>query len=67
MRDVHKVSFPLVPQLVKPFIAWRLHVRDSVMTSHDECNSGTTRVAKLASLQRLAMEALNSAPADVEV
>ena len=45
----------------------QLHVRDRVMTSHDACTSGTSRVLTLASLQRLKMEALIPAPADYEV
>ena len=38
-----------------------------VMTSYDACNSGTSRVLTVASLQRLKMEALIPAPADCEV
>ena len=43
------------------------HVRDTVMTSHDVCTSGTSRVLTVASLQRLKIEALIPAPADCEV
>ena len=45
----------------------RLRVRDKVMTSHDACTSGTSRVLTVASLQRLKIEALIPAPADCEV
>ena len=38
-----------------------------MMTSHDACTSGTSRVLTVASLQRLKMEALIPAPADCEV
>ena len=40
---------------------------DRVMTSHDACTSGTSRVLTVASLKRLNMEALIPAPADCEV
>ena len=45
----------------------RLHLRDRIMTSHDACTSGTSPVLIVASLQRLKMEALISAPADCKV
>ena len=45
----------------------RLCVRDRVMTSHDVCTSGTSRVLTAPSLQRLKMELLIPAPADCEV
>ena len=45
----------------------RLRVRDRVMTSHDACTSGTSRVLTVASLQRLRMDALIPAPADCEI
>ena len=38
----------------------RLRVRDSVMTSHDACTSGTLRVLTVASLERLKMETYSS-------
>ena len=44
-----------------------LHVHDRVMTSHDACTSGTSRVLTVAWLQRLKMEALIPAPGDCEV
>ena len=44
-----------------------LHVRNRVMTSHDACISGTSRVFTIASLQRLKIKALIPAPADCEV
>ena len=45
----------------------QLNARDRVMTSHDECTSGTSRVFAVASLQRLKLEILIPAPADCEV
>ena len=42
-------------------------MRERVMTSHDACTSGTSRILIVASLQRLKMEALILAPADREV
>ena len=60
---IHKVSFPLVPQLVNHL----LHVRDRVMMMHDACTSETSQVLTVASLQRLKMEALIPAPADCGV
>ena len=67
MRGVHKVSFPLVPQLVNHLNVKRLRVRDRVMTSHDACTIRTFRVLTLASLQRLKLEALIPTPAGCEV
>ena len=45
----------------------RLRVLDRIMTSHDSCTSGISRVLTVASLQRLRMETLIPAPADCEV
>ena len=45
----------------------RLHVCERIMTSHDACTSGTSRVPTVASLAILKMEALIPAPADCEV
>ena len=45
----------------------RLRVLDRVMTSHDACTSGISRVLTVESFQRLNMEALIPAPADCEV
>ena len=45
----------------------RLRVRDRVMTSHDTCTSGTSRVLTVVSLQRLKLEALILSPADYEM
>ena len=45
----------------------RLRVRDRVMTSHDACTSGTSRVLTVASLQRLKIEALIPAPANCKM
>ena len=60
MRIVHKVSFPLVPQLLNYLCeATAVYVR--VMTSHG------ARVLTVASLQQLKMEALILTPADCEV
>ena len=50
-RGVHKVSFPLVPQLV----------------NHNASTSGTSRVLTVASSQRLKMETLIPALANCEV
>ena len=44
-----------------------LHIRDRVMTSHDACTSGTSRVLTVASLQGLNMEALIPVPAECEI
>ena len=63
-RRVHKISFPLDPQL---YCMKQLHVPDQVMTSRDACISRTSRVLAVASLQRLKMEALIPAPAHCEV
>ena len=63
MRDVHKVSFLLVPQLLNHLFL----VSDTVNTSQVACTSGTSRVLTVASLKRLNMEALIPAPADCEV
>ena len=54
------------------YVTWRAaHERDGmyirVMTSHNTCTSGTSRVLTEASLQRLTMEALIPAPVDCEV
>ena len=67
MRGIHKVSFPLVPQLVNHLLVKRLHVHDRVMTLHDVCTNGTSRVLTVASLQQFKMEALIPVPADCEV
>ena len=45
----------------------QLRVNDRVMTSHNVCTSGTSRVLTVVSLQRLKMEALILAPADCDV
>ena len=45
----------------------RLRVCDRVMTPHDICTSGTSRVLTVTPLQQLKMEALIPAPADSEV
>ena len=45
----------------------RLRVCDRVTTSHDACTSGISRDLRVASLQRLKMEALIPAPVDCEV
>ena len=45
----------------------RLHVHDRVMMSYDACTSRAFRVLRVASLQRLKMEAIIRAPADCEV
>ena len=45
----------------------RLYVHDRVMTSHDSCTSGTSRVITVASLQQLKKETLISASANCEV
>ena len=66
-RHVHKVSFPLVPQLINNYCVNRLHVRERVMSSHDSCTSGTSRVMTVASLQRLKLEAFIPASAYCEV
>ena len=61
-RGVHKVSFPLVPQLLNHLLR-----EATACTSHDACNSRTSHVLTIASLQRLKMEALIPTPADREV
>ena len=67
-RDAHKVSFPLVPQLVNDLLCEAtVCVRDRVMASHDACTSGTYRVLTVAFLQRLRMEAFIPTPADCEM
>ena len=64
-------KFPTCPTASKRFIACLLRkttrVHDRVMTSYDACTSGTSRVIKVTSLQRLKVEALILAPADCEV
>ena len=45
----------------------RLRLHDRVITSHDTCTSGTSRVLTVASLQQLKMEAHIPASADCEV
>ena len=59
-RGVYTVSFPLVPQVVNHL----LRVLDRVMTLHDACTSGTSRVLTVASLEWLKMGTLIPAPAD---
>ena len=61
--DVHKVGFPLVPQIVNHLLLEATAYIDRIMTSYDACTSRTSRVLVVASLQRLTMEALIPAPA----
>ena len=67
MRSVHKVGFLLDPHILTTNCVKRLHVLDRVMTSHDACNSGTSWVLTIASLQRFKMEAVIPAPVGCEV
>ena len=41
-RGVHKLSFPLVLQILIIYYVKRLLVRDRVVTSHDACTRGTS-------------------------
>ena len=66
-RGIHKVSFPLIPQLLNHLLREATGVRDREMKSLDACTSGTSRVLTVVSLQRLKMEALIPPPADREV
>ena len=63
--SIHKVSFPLVPQLLNHLLHEATVCR--VMMLHDTCTSGTSQVLTVALLQRFKMEALISAPGDCEV
>ena len=63
-RDVHKVRFPFAS---KPFVAWRGCVYVIVVTSHDAFSTGTSRVFRVASVQRLKVEALIPAPTNCEM
>ena len=47
-RGVHKVSFPLVPLLINHLLREATGERDRIMTSHDTCTSGTSRVLTVA-------------------
>ena len=67
MRGVHKISFPLVPELLNHLLRQAIRVHDRVMTLHDACTSGTSRVLTEASFQRLKIEALIPAPADYKL
>ena len=60
-------TFSTRPTASKPLLREALRVLDRLMTSHDACTSGTSRVLTVASLQRPKMEAFIPAPANCEV
>ena len=61
-------TFPTRPTAIYTIYCMkRQPVRDRVMTSHDTCTSGYSRVLTVALLQRLKMETLIPALADCEV